>query len=338
MRQAGYRTEAIVAGGHLAPAFGFAHSFDRYQSTTDFGGLQETVPLAMKAMDRLAEGDDPWLLFVHGYDCHTPYPKPGPFYRLEQPDYTGPVLEAARQPLTWERIWGDRWYPDFSPQIVRAADQHSFLPVEVFDQLAAHAATPGVRSQALSEEDLSFLLGTYDVAVRQADHHLGRLLDHLETLDLEEDTVVAVFSDHGEDLLAHQTFNHRVGTYDENLQVVLVLRVPGEAPRDEASPVALFDLSATLARLAGLQWRGRGRDLLGPADPTRAIYSESLRGEASIRTAEGRLNLPAASATSWPPPEDPRSWLRDGEGRLLSLSDPRAAELHRLLLQERPPW
>ncbi len=291
----GYRTEAIVAGGHLAPVFGLFTGFDRYASMDNFSTFQQTVPQALDALSDLASGDEPFFLFVHGYDCHTPYIKPGPLFRIETPRYEGDMLEAAKQPLTYERILGRSWFPAYQPPEVSTDDALKFIDPAMFDDLAAYAQRADVERVALSDEDVDFLKGSYDAAVRYADSFVGLLFDQIDELGLADNTVVIVFSDHGEDLLDHGYFNHRLALYDENLHVPIMIRIPNGTPRRVDAPVALVDLYATVRDLAGLPQDAQTPGIVltqTQHDPARAIYSESLRGEVSVRNAMGRLILP----------------------------------------------
>ncbi len=288
LSRAGYQTEAIVAGGHLSPGFGLTVGFQRYQSMQDFSSFQETVPRAQERLAALAETDRPFLLFVHGYDAHSPYVKPGTLFRPDTPDYEGELLQLARNPLTVERIYGDRYYPEFLPGSLTGASGRDVLDPEVFTELERHAEThPG---QQLSAEDLAFLQGTYDAAIRNLDFFVGVLLEDLAAQGLAERTTVVVLADHGEDLLDHGFFNHRFSLHDENIHVPLMIRTPGQAPGVVTDPVALTDVLPSVLSLAELSVPAElSAPLAAGTDPDRVVYAESLRGEQSWRSRHGRL-------------------------------------------------
>jgi arylsulfatase A-like enzyme len=124
------------------------------------------------------------------------------------------------------------------------------------------------------------LEGKYDGEVSYVDLHVGRILDELKALGLEENTAVVVFSDHGEAFGAHKfggerMYFHGQTLYDELLRVPLVIKVPGVAPRKVETPVMLVDLGPTVVDLV----KGRrpasfhGRSLLG------ALLGEPLADE-----------------------------------------------------------
>ena len=329
LKTQGYVTEAVVAGGHLAPIFGLDKGFDRYNSLGSFGSFQATVPAAIDALGRLRQGESPFLLFVHGYDCHSPYPKPGLMFRLESPGYKGPMLALARQPLTYERIRWGTYFPNFQPEQLVSDDGVGFLSVSMFSALADHAKMPHHPRQKLDGADVDFLKGSYNAAVRYADHFLGILLESIA--QVEGDTVVIVLSDHGEDLMDHGFFNHRIGLFDENTQVVLMMagpKIPAAKDMGVASLGAVYDTVVGLAQ-------GHKRGLLGPQrSPDGVAYSESLRGEVSVRTAAGRLILSDGyTMPSTPPSLAPEgSVLLGPDGQILDWSDPALAGLWAALL------
>jgi len=290
--RAGYSTEAVVAGGHLSPAFGLNVGFGRYASGNDFGSFQQTVPLATERIDVLEEDGRPWLLFVHGYDVHAPYLKWGPLFRSDSAGYSGELLERSLIPWTCEQILDGTLHPEFDPQNISVGGR-TVLDPEMFDALEQWAEAHPHDAIALDEEDVAFVHALYDGSVRYADHQVGVLLAELEDRGLSDNTVVVVLSDHGEDLLDHGHVNHRSSLHDVNVHVALMLSGPGVEPATIDAPVGLIDVLPTLSELTGVRTpQGRGTSLLEPS-ADRVVYSEAVRGDRSVRSAEGRLSLPA---------------------------------------------
>ena len=77
----------------------------------------------------------------------------------------------------------------------------------------------------------------YDGRLRVTDDNVGAVLDALESLHLEESTVVVLVADHGEQLDEHGTWGHGQGLWQTEIHVPLVIRVPGGAPRRVATTV-----------------------------------------------------------------------------------------------------
>ena len=94
-------------------------------------------------------------------------------------------------------------------------------------------------------------IGSYDTEVLYADREIGRLLEHLETRGLAENTIVVLASDHGEALGEHGMWGHSSSLYTEQVASVLIINAPGFTPRTVSAPVALMDIFPTVLNLAG---------------------------------------------------------------------------------------
>lgn len=106
----------------------------------------------------------------------------------------------------------------------------------------------------------------YDTEIWRADEQVGRVLDHLRIRGLDRNTVVVVFSDHGESLGERGTFGHSTRLNHEQLASVLMIRAPSFEPRIVDSPVGLFDLMPTVLDLTGTRaWRPMSARSLVPA-------------------------------------------------------------------------
>ena len=102
----------------------------------------------------------------------------------------------------------------------------------------------------------------YRAEVAATDRAVGRLLGSLEALDLSDDTVLLVLSDHGEEFwtrLPHEraagyepNADHGHTLYQELLHVPGILRAPGLAPAVVEAPIRIADLFPTLLRLVGV--------------------------------------------------------------------------------------
>ena len=88
-----------------------------------------------------------------------------------------------------------------------------------------------------SAEEKAQVNALYDGGVLQFDHEVGRVLDHLEATGLDENTIVIVFSDHGEDLYDPDvTLGHGTNFWggDQSTRVPLLMRLP-KGNRPEAT-------------------------------------------------------------------------------------------------------
>lgn len=104
---------------------------------------------------------------------------------------------------------------------------------------------------------------------------------------MAENTLVVVFSDHGEEFEEHLSTTHGATLYDECLKVVLLMRLPKRRPRGQRvrRQVSLLDVLPTILDVASLppHEAAQGQSLLGairakePAAPPPLARSETTR-------------------------------------------------------------
>jgi arylsulfatase A-like enzyme len=150
------------------------------------------------------------------------------------------------------------------------APHFPYVPPEEFAQRFVPA---GAVRQSMREQ-----VGLYDAEIAYTDTEIGRLLKELETLQIDQNTIVVVTADHGEGLKQHGYMFHAIHIYEEAVRVPLIIRYPPQisAGRRFSEPVEFTDLVPTLLDLleidvpAGLF---QGTNLAG-----------ALRGEAELES------------------------------------------------------
>jgi arylsulfatase A-like enzyme len=75
----------------------------------------------------------------------------------------------------------------------------------------------------------------------------------LASLGVDEETLLIIISDHGEEFLEHGRLGHRFTLYQELLHVPFVIRLPGRARAGTVidTPVSILDLVPTVLDLIG---------------------------------------------------------------------------------------
>lgn len=119
---------------------------------------------------------------------------------------------------------------------------------------------------------------TYDAEVVKSDQIVGQLLDALRAMNLYDDALIIVLSDHGEGLGDHGEAEHGVLLYREALQVPLIVKLPHGERRGErvAEAVQLADVFPTVAEVVRIAPPSvRGESLLGKIRP-RPLHAETL--------------------------------------------------------------
>jgi arylsulfatase A-like enzyme len=257
-RAAGFETGAIVANGYLLltnvlqgfewtrPAFGDADELvvaraARYSGVGPWRWIDKGAAESIDALESWLEDRDrarPFFLFVNWFEVHEPYHPPATDRALPPGATPWDGVNATR------RYEGTRWH--------------------------------SLRRDRGREEDV--IRALYAGEVRYQDRLLGRLLAALERHVRREDLVVAVTSDHGENLGDGGRWGHLFALNDALLHVPLVLRGPGvSAGARVPGTFSTFDIGPTLLALAGVSDAlGEGRSLLAPSRrPREATFAEA---------------------------------------------------------------
>jgi arylsulfatase A-like enzyme len=302
---AGYRTGAIVASGHLARVFGLDDGFQEYIEGQRMGSFQETVPMAVRWLEEVAQSEQPYFLFVHGYDVHIPYTKPTFFARSATPGYDGFLLDRADDSLLYEKIYGHTLYPDFPLAEITTHTGTKVLTPEVRDELKEWSQRPDAGGIPLSDDDIAFMKGMYATSAFYADAWLGVLLQETKRLGLWDDLTVIVMSDHGEELLDHGFMNHRNTLEDSATSNLTMIRRPGGRATRVDDVVELLDLGPTILDLAGATTPDtfQGTSLVPCLDHGRCpvdgvAYSEGILRHVSATDGVRRLTVHGFEAAS----------------------------------------
>ncbi len=213
----GFATAGFVANGYVSERFGFERGWDAWRNYIREGRSTRGENVAADALRWLDErpADQPFFLYVHAIDPHVPYRPPAQYVRMYDPEpYRGPV-DFSRDATLLERI-----------------------------------KTGGLR---LGERDRRHLEALYDGEVTYQDAQLASLLDGLARRGLEDDTMVVITADHGEEFWDHGSVGHGHNLHDELVHVPLIIRVPGlsPAPRRVEGAVGLVDVTPTILEALG---------------------------------------------------------------------------------------
>ncbi|MGB3729698.1 MAG: sulfatase-like hydrolase/transferase [Thermodesulfobacteriota bacterium] len=80
----------------------------------------------------------------------------------------------------------------------------------------------------LSTDDLDYVNNLYDEEISYTDKYIGKLLDSLNDLEIDDNTIIILTSDHGEELMERDRFGHGTTLYQEVIRVPLIVYNPLE--------------------------------------------------------------------------------------------------------------
>ena len=285
LREAGYRTVALTAGGYVEDHYGLERGFELFDDDSTyrfwfghhpaFTHLVAELPIRRfrdrfdlaggfhRVVDRAvdwwrSEPPEPFFLFLHTYEVH---------------DYMS--VHA--------------WWDDLARS--KGLD----------DARLAELAAIGERSvNHWPEETFDDFRLLYEAALAWTDRQIGRLLLALEEEGLAENTWIVVTSDHGEGFdVARNRVGHGGRLHDDLVHVPLIV-VPPDG-RELPAPgrmVGLVDVAPTLLEAAGLDAPSmEGVSLLSaPAEDETAVFGQEAY-ERSPRRIAG--NHPLRDPESW---------------------------------------
>ncbi len=96
-------------------------------------------------------------------------------------------------------------------------------------------------------------MNNYDSEIAYVDNYVGKILDKIEKLGMDKDTIVLLTSDHGEGFKEHGFFYHGQTLYNEVIHIPMIWRVPGWPKHAVSSNVSLVDIAPTILDLVGLK-------------------------------------------------------------------------------------
>jgi arylsulfatase A-like enzyme len=272
LRHAGYHTAAFVSSTVLGPQANLTQGFDEFHAWPG-----------------------PWLGHSLGASLLT-----ARVPRFRQDEAPPPALADAV--TDWLRAHHEEpfflWVHAFDPHAPYGPPRRylrgtpppgGHLRFEGWDEEAIRAGTwvPTVAER-------SWIRQLYEAEVRWTDDAVGRLLAELKRLEVYDDALILVVSDHGEEFWEHGGYGHGHTLYDELLHVPLVVKLPAR-PENQigpiTTPVSTASLFATVLDACDLPLPA-GHPAAGSllASPARPLLSQGLNRYEDRRAVRfGRL-------------------------------------------------
>ncbi len=180
-----------------------------------------------------------------------------------------------------EEVAGARWARPFGPQ----------------------ADSIGLTDYRPTGEQAKLVETRYDNAIHYADHHLGRLIEHLKASEAWENTSVVLIADHGEAWGEHGWYSHGHQHFEEFLEVPLLLRRPGQHAGRDGRAVSTIDVAPTVIDLLGLPpyptFQGRSLLRSGPTDTPFWAFSNTLSRLVTYQVDRWKYTQDMVTGQTW---------------------------------------
>jgi arylsulfatase A-like enzyme len=262
-KKAGFKTASFIANGYVSNAFGFDQGWDHYTNYIRERRNTNASNVFGEAQSWIEKNkQNRFFVYIQTIDPHVPYDPPDKFLKMyDAKPYSGQVQNRRTHLMLDEAKKNPKKYK------FTARDKE--------------------RIEALHDGEISY-----------HDEYFGRFLAKLEELGLDENTIVVVTSDHGEEFQEHGSWGHGHSVYQELLGVPLMFRWPGAIPANlRVGPVvSTMDIGPTVLEATGVPIppEFEGRSLLGfmrgdwPPAP-HVAFSDFLDHRRVIRGGDWKL-------------------------------------------------
>ncbi|TWU39016.1 Arylsulfatase [Novipirellula aureliae] len=198
-----------------------------------FDGAQTSV--AIEKMGKLASGDKPFFLAVGYYRPHLPFNVPKRYWDMYDRDKI--------------RLAENRFLPKNAPimAVNTAREIRGYTDFE-------HQPRP--HEGSFPDDQARLLKHGYLASVSYIDAQVGRLLDTLKDLNLDKNTIVVLWGDHGWKLGEHNSWC-KMTNYEIDTHVPLIVRAPDAKENGKQCDrlVEFVDVYPTLCELADVPLR-----------------------------------------------------------------------------------
>ncbi|WP_246454756.1 sulfatase [Hyunsoonleella aquatilis] len=177
-------------------------------------------------LQKLKEGNQPFFLALGFMKPHLPFNAPKKYWDL----YDRSTIELPESYV-----------------------QPASTPKQAFHKFGELRKYHNIPKKGDLPEDLAKeLIHGYYACVSYVDAQIGLVLDELKRLELEEDTIVILWGDHGWNLGDHKLWCKHV-TFETALRTPLIIKVPGKTSGQQTNAIIEYiDIYPSLAELVGL--------------------------------------------------------------------------------------
>ncbi len=285
LRGHGYYCGALTGSGLVSAIFGFSKGFDEYHEDRNsifIGDSAETL-YANASRWLNYNSDKKFFLFLHTYQPHNPYKNSSSLGKA--------FLDENSE---WQQINLMKLLRD-----LESKNPVSY-PSDIEDRAKRILENYLFRFRVLSDNERQNIVDLYDGEIRHTDEYLIKpLLSELKRLNIYENTMIILLSDHGESFQEHKMWEHGVQLYNELIRVPLIIKYPGSKHRGStiANSVGIIDILPSILEELGIapnsQFEGKHvHDIINRVeDSDRICYAETRTGGRKISLVKGRDKL-----------------------------------------------
>ena len=215
---AGFKTASFIANGYVSNAFGFDQGWDYYTNYIRERRNTNASNVFGEAKKWIKKNKDKrFFAYVHTIDPHVPYDPPDAFLKMY----------------------------DAKPYAGQVKNRRTHLMMD--------DAKKNPKKYNFTRRDKQRIEALHDGEISYHDAEFGKFMQSLAAMELSEDTIVVVTSDHGEEFQEHGSWGHGHSVYQELLHVPLIVSWPkAYAARRVIEDVSTMDIAPTLLQATGV--------------------------------------------------------------------------------------
>jgi len=210
---------------------GPAWEMEDVHDTLYFDGAQ--TELAKRTLSRLAKKEEPFFMALGYFRPHLPFSVPKKYWDL----YNRDSLPLATNP----------YVPEQSP-IMSMNSMYELRGYDGFSKLQ-HPT-----KNVMPEDTARILKQGYYASVSYVDAQFGKIIQHLKTLGIYDNTIIIVWGDHGWKLGEHNGWCKQTN-YNIDIHVPMIVYSPNQPNKGKQTfeITELIDMFPSLCELAGIE-------------------------------------------------------------------------------------
>ncbi|MCX6709984.1 MAG: sulfatase [Candidatus Woesearchaeota archaeon] len=235
LKENGYDNYAVISHEFVSAKYGGSQGFKIFDDDYyGYGFADLTAEKAIKMLNSISE--KPFFLWIHFREPHAPYNPPEKIFGLfnNETDSDNNTIKSGEDERDYYKKKMEGLYAK-----------------NLSDKVNLTEYTLTGKRFYLNGEDIEWLTDAYDANIRFADEQVGILLNELAVLNLTDNTIVIISSDHGESLGEHSIFDHNTLNYG-TIHTPLIVHIPKNLGEIKEYPVSNLDIMPTILKIIGI--------------------------------------------------------------------------------------
>ena len=282
LRSNGFKTAGFTGGGYVSDIYGFSKGFDTW---TERRSIKKNYG---PTIDWLKNNKSSrFFLFFHSFDVHEPYIFREEFKELyRNPGYLEQnreeIIELVKARKT--KFFGDFYndLTDVQKGLYTVGARTGAIGISLSGDRLKNFRENRWRHIPEYENQIGFLIDSYDAGIRWTDNYLGQFFKFLKDEGLWDNTLIIFTSDHGEEFMENNLLGHtNSNLFDTMLHVPLIIKPAansGIKAGKVTAEVEVVDIMPTILDTMKIKFSDQiqGKSLIGLMKNLQAHHKDAV--------------------------------------------------------------